>query len=99
MNTLTSLNLSACNPDNNLWPGFVGKLGPSKAKTAVRQALDLQAMHGSQQTLPVLFQETCGIALISIELLHSQTGFTFDSNRVILLLSMPQKLFQLLYEV
>ena len=98
MKKVISLDLSTCIPDNSLWSCFVTKLGIEKAKTAARQALDLQCMHGNQQTLPVLFQETCGIGLISTELIHSQTGLSFNTHRVILLLSMPKKLFQLLYE-
>ena len=92
------LDLSAFNPDNDLWLLFVTKLGPEKAKMASRQALDLQQMHGNEQTLPVLFLETCGLALISIKSLHSQTGLPLGKQHVILLLSKPQKLFQLLCE-
>ncbi len=91
------LDLSICNPDNNLWSLLVEKLGSLKAQMAVRQALDLQYMYGTEQTLPVLFIETCGLGLISIKSLQFQTGYSCNSKRMILIFSFPKKSFQLLY--
>ena len=48
---------------------FISKIGILRAKSAVRQALDLQRMQGNKSTLPILIVETCGTALI-LSLIH-----------------------------
>ena len=40
------LDLSNCEPVNDLWAEFSETLGLEKASKAVRQAIDLQAMNG-----------------------------------------------------
>ena len=57
------LDLSNCEPVNDLWAEFSETLGLEKASKAVRQAIDLQAMNGVEGTLPILFIETCGCLL------------------------------------
>ena len=83
----SSIDFSACEPVNDLWPSLVDRLGPETSQRAVRQALDLQAMQGSDGTLPVLFCETCGLALASTDLLREQTGLNSHGDRFVLLLS------------
>ena len=85
-------------PGNYLWPELVEKLGSERANRAVRQALDLQCMNGNSSTLPVLFFETCGLALTSIDSLFSQTGLPCHGDRMVLILSTKKSSFQLLEE-
>ena len=83
----SSIDFSACEPVNDLWPSLVDRLGPGTSQRAVRQALDLQAMQGSDGTLPVLFCETCGLALASTDLLREQTGLNSHGDRFVVLFS------------
>jgi hypothetical protein len=83
----SSIDFSACEPVNDLWPSLVDRLGPETSQRAVRQALDLQAMQGSDGTLPVLFCETCGLALASTALLREQTGLNGHGEQFVLLFS------------
>lgn len=87
---------AACLPVNHLWPAFVDRLGVDKAQRAVRQALDLQGMRGHDGTLPVLFSETCGLALASTDLVREQTGLNAHGERMVLLLSVREQTIQLL---
>tara|TARA_Y100001968_G_scaffold316346_1_gene344071 strand:- start:189 stop:488 length:300 start_codon:yes stop_codon:yes gene_type:complete len=96
MFNLSPINLSDCKPVNHLWPHMVEKLGPKPANNAVRQALDMQRMQGNSNTLPVLIMQTCGIALVSIDLIHQQTGFSCRDQGIILILSKKDKLIQLI---
>ena len=70
-----SIDFAASAPVNDLWPSLVEKLGLERSQRAVRQALDLQAMQGSDDTLPVLFCETCGLALASSALALASVAF------------------------
>jgi len=90
---------AALTPVNDLWPAFVERLGLEKAQRAVRQALDLQGMRGHGGTLPVLFTETCGLALASTDLVREQTGLNSHGERMVLLLSSRDQSIQLLQEV
>ncbi len=90
---------SGFSPANNLWPQLVAKLGVEKSQHAVRQALDLQRMHGDIGTIPVLLSGTCGIALANIELLHLQTGFSKNIEGMVLIVDIKSKFLQLLKEV
>ena len=71
------IDLENCLISNELWSTFINKIGISKAKLAVRQALDLQIMQGTKSTLPVLILETCGTALVNKELVKSYIGLTY----------------------
>ena len=82
-----SIDFAASAPVNDLWPSLVEKLGLERSQRAVRQALDLQAMQGSDDTLPVLFCETCGLALASTDLLREQTGLNGHGENYVLLFS------------
>ena len=80
-----SVDFAASTPVNDLWPALVERLGLERSQRAVRQALDLQAMQGSAATLPVLFCETCGLALASTDLLREQTGLNGHGDNFVLL--------------
>ncbi len=99
MSHSSSIDFSGCIHVNHLWPQLVERLGMEKAKQAVVQALDLQRMHGHCDTLPVLFAETCGLALVNIDLLRSQMGLLCYGDSLVLMLSTKQKAVQLLKEV
>lgn len=91
-----SLDLARFTPVNHLWPELVERLGLERSQRAVQQALDLQAMHGTASTLPLLLVETCGLALVQIEQLRRQTGLTGAGDRLVLLLSQRNACLQLL---
>ncbi len=84
---------------NDLWPNFTERIGFSKALIAIRQAQDLQTMQGTQLTLPVLIVETCGCALVSIDLIRRYTGISPSQDNMILIYSSKLKQYQLLKEL
>ena len=94
----SNINFASCTPVNHLWPALVERLGSEKAQQAVRQALDLQGMSGQSGSLPVLFVETCGLALASSDLLREQTGLNGHGDRMVLLLSTREQSLQLLQQ-
>ena len=81
---------------NELWPDFINKIGISKAKLAVRQALDLQRMQGSSTTLPVLFLDTCGAALVHSQLVQIHIGLSYVDQKMLLIYSKKLNAIQLL---
>ncbi len=99
MSHTSPIDLSQYNPVNYLWPQFVEKLGLDRAQRAVIQALDLQHMHGSISTMPVLFSETCGLALVNINSVRVKTGFPCYGDGLVLIVSIKDNLVQLLCEV
>ena len=99
MTYLFSLELADYIPVNHLWPEFVDKLGVNRAQKAVRESLDLQRMNGSISTLPVLLVETCGLALVRVDLVRNKTGFACHEKGMVLLLSTKDSTLQLLHEV
>lgn len=92
-----SFDFSDCEAVNQLWPSFVECLGFERSQKAVRQALDLQAMQGKEGTVPVLFVETCGIALASSVLLREDTGLNAHGSGMVLLVSKKSKSCQLIW--
>ena len=92
------INLNSYTPVNHLWARMVDRLGVENSQRAVRQAFDLQSMRGSNATLPVLFFETCGLALANAELLYQQAGFPFSGKKIVLLVSIREDSYQLLKE-
>ncbi len=91
-----SLDLARFTPVNHLWPEMVERLGLERSQRAVQQALDLQAIHGTASTLPLLLVETCGLALVQLEQLRRQTGLVGSGERLVLLLSQRNACLQLL---
>ena len=98
MQNLSIDNFSQFLPVYSLWPDLLETIGIERSKQAIQQALDLQRMNGNSSTVPVLIYETCGIALTSIELLYLQTGVPFIGDNNVLLLSIKEKIFQVLSE-
>ena len=93
----SSVDFAACEPVNDLWPSLVETLGLERSQRAVRQALDLQAMSGSAATVPVLFCETCGLALASTDLLREHTGLNSHGQDMVLLFSPKSQQCQLIW--
>jgi len=93
------LDLSLYKPVNNLWNEFSKTFGVDKAAKAISQSIDIQHMKGSEETLPVLFMETCGIGLLNIEAVKSQTGLSLHGTNQIIIISIKKGLFQLLQKV
>ena len=85
-----------CFLSNDLWPDFINKIGISKAKAAVCQALDLQRMQGTSSTLPVLILETCGTALVNSQVVKTHIGLNYIDQGMLLIYSNKLKAFQLL---
>ena len=87
-----------CTLSNDLWPDFITKIGIHKAKSAVRQALDLQRMQGTSSTLPVLILETCGTALVNSQVIKTHIGFTSLEQGMLLIYSHKLNAIQLLLD-
>ena len=98
MKSTSDFNLDECSISNHLWPDFINRLGFIKAKLAVRQSLDLQRMQGSNLTIPVLFLETCGTALVDANAVKTYIGFSYLGPGSILIFSSKTKAIQLLRE-
>ena len=81
---------------NELWPGFINKIGIFKANLAVRQALDLQRMQGTSETVPVLIMETCGTALVSSRIIKTHIGLSYVEQGMLLIYSNKLNSIQLL---
>ena len=99
MTCFFSLELADYLPVNHLWPELVDKLGVNRAQKAVRESLDLQLMHGSTYTLPVLLVETCGLALVRVDAVREKIGFSCHVPGMVLLLSTKDNMVQLLQEI
>ena len=97
--SFSSVDFSTFTPANHLWQRMVEKLGLEKAQCAIRQAFDLQSMHGNSGTLPLLIFETCGLALVSIESLRYVIGLTLTDESTVLLISTQEYSLQLLKQV
>ena len=93
----SELDLAAAKPVNHLWPELVERLGLERSARAARQALDLQAMRGRRDTMPVLLCETCGVGLVERHGLRDATGLPVPEGAgVLLLFSRVQMALQLL---
>ena len=88
--------LDKCYLSNQLWPNFINKIGISKAKSAVRQALDLQKMQGNSSTCPLLIMETCGAALVNSQVVKTHIGLTYVEQGMLLIYSNKSNAIQLL---
>ena len=96
MKNSSFFNFDDFNLSNELWPDFINKIGFLKAKLAVRQALDLQRMQGSNLTLPVLILETCGTALVSSRAIKSYIGLSYVDQGMVVIFSSKLNAIQLL---
>tara|TARA_Y100001968_G_scaffold117357_1_gene106749 strand:+ start:1404 stop:1703 length:300 start_codon:yes stop_codon:yes gene_type:complete len=98
MENFSPFNLDECFLSNELWPNFINKIGIIKANLAIRQALDLQRMQGSNATLPVLILETCGTALVNSKAVKTCIGLSYLDHRMVLIFSRKLNAIQLLKE-
>ncbi len=98
MKNSSPFNLDECSISNDLWPDFINKIGFIKAKSAVRQSLDLQRMQGSNLTIPVLILETCGTALVNSNAVRTYIGLSSLEPGMILIFSSKIKAIQLLID-
>ncbi len=96
MKNLSTFNLDEFTLSNDLWSNFINKMGLSKAKLAVRQSLDLQRTQGSPSTLPILFLETCGSALVDSSSVKTFIGLSYLDQGMVLIFSSKLKAIQLL---
>ena len=96
MKNTSSFNFDQCSISNDLWPVFVNKVGIINAKLAIQQSLDLQRMQGSILTLPVLFLETCGTALVNSQAVKTYIGLPYLEQGMVLIFSSKLKAIQLL---
>jgi len=90
------IDFDKCFLSNDLWPFFIDQMGIHKSKIAVRQALDMQIMQGTNTTLPVLILETCGTALIDSKLVKTYIGISYLDQGMVLIFSSKLKAIQLL---
>ena len=98
MKNSSPFKLDECFLSNELWPNFINKIGLIKANLAIRQALDLQRMQGSNATLPVLILETCGTALINSKAVKTYIGLSYLDQGMVLIFSSKLNAIQLLRE-
>ena len=84
---------------NVLWPKLIEKYGFDKARKIVSQAIDLQKMNGEKKnTLPIIFSETGGLALVPIELLKKEEFNINIKDNKVLIFNLKKKYFQVLNE-
>ena len=98
MKNSSPFKLDECFLSNELWLNFINKIGFIKANLAIRQALDLQRMQGSNATLPVLILETCGTALINSKAVKTYIGLSYLDQGMVLIFSSKLQAIQLLRE-
>ena len=84
---------------NFLWSELIEHYGFERAKKIVSQAIDLQKMNGTKNnTMPIIFSGTGGLALIPIQMLEKEDfKISFKENQV-LIFNLKRKAFQILNE-
>ena len=99
MKNSSFLDFEKCFLSNDLWPSFINKIGIFKANLAVRQALDLQRMQGTADTVPVLIIETCGTALVNSKIIKTYIGLSYVEQGMLLIYSNKFNSIQLLRDI
>ena len=84
---------------NFLWSKLIEDYGFDKARKIVSQAIDLQKMNGTKNnTMPIIFSGTGGLALIQIKILEKEDfQISYKENQV-LIFNLKRKSFQILNE-
>ena len=84
---------------NFLWSKLIEDYGFDKARKIVSQAIDLQKMNGTKNnTLPIIFSGTGGLALIPIKMLDKEDlQINYKLNQV-LIFNLKRRSFQILNE-
>ena len=82
-----------------LWSKLIEDYGFDKARKIVSQAMDLQKMNGTKNnTMPIIFSGTGGLALIPIQMLEKEDfKISYKENQV-LIFNLKRKAFQILNE-
>ena len=94
-----SIELTGFNNVDHLWTDLINKFGFEKSKNMISQALDFQKMNGKKEnTIPLVFSGTGGLALISIDLVRRRISDCNIKNNQIFILNPKKKLFQILNE-
>ena len=84
---------------NFLWPELIKDYGFDKARKIVSQAIDLQKMNGSRNnTMPIIFSGTGGLALIAIQMLEKENFEISYKDNQVLIFNLKRKSFQILNE-
>ena len=93
------IEFSKYEPVNYLWSKLIEDYGFDKARKIVSQAIDLQKMNGTKNnTLPIIFSGTGGLALIPIKMLEKDDfKISYKENQV-LIFNLKRKSFQILNE-
>mgnify|MGYP001107581154 FL=1 len=81
-----------------LWTDLIEKFGLDKANKLVKQAIDLQKMQGSHDTIPIIFTGTGGLALIQEESFKYEKRDSKTKPTQVLIFNMKMKSFQILHE-
>ena len=93
------IELSDFSPVKTLWPELIENFGFEKAKKLISQANDLQKMNGiDNNTMPIIFIGTGGLALISINLVEKNISFEKRKGKKVIIFCPKKKTFQILYE-
>ena len=84
---------------NFLWPELIEDYGFDKARKIVSQAIDLQKMNGTKNnTMPIIFSGTGGLALIPIQMLEKENFEISYKDNQVLIFNLKRKSFQILTE-
>jgi len=84
---------------NFLWSELIEDYGFDKARKIVSQAIDLQKMNGKKNnTLPIIFSGTGGLALIPIKMLEKDDFKISYKEKQVLIFNLKRKSFQILNE-
>ena len=84
---------------NFLCSKLIEDYGFDKARKIVSQAIDLQKMNGTNNnTLPIIFSGTGGLALIPIQTLEKEDFKISYKDNQVLIFNLKRKSFQILNE-
>ena len=84
---------------NFLWSELIEDHGFDKARKIVSQAIDLQKMNGTKNnTMPIIFSGTGGLALIQIQMLEKEDFKISCNDKQVLIFNLKRKSFQILNE-
>ena len=84
---------------NFLWSKLIEDYGFDKARKLVSQAIDLQKMNGTKNnTIPIIFSGTGGLALIPIQMLEKEDFKNSYKDNQVLIFNLKRKSFQILNE-
>ena len=84
---------------NFLWSEIIEDYGFDKARKIVSQAIDLQKMNGTKNnTMPIIFSGTGGLALIPIQMLQKDAFKLNYKDNQVLIFNLKRKSYQILNE-